>query len=124
MGDANGDSDLPGLSTGLSTMRPNEFDAWLTGSDGGAYRPSNAAELAERNELAAFRELDGLLRERRRLQVLRGEAAHTDGDTSGPADSEWNRVNQRLSSLESQIDETRRYLDNAGWATHEWVVEH
>jgi transcriptional regulator with XRE-family HTH domain len=123
MGDANGDSDLPGLSAGLSTMRPNEFDAWLTGSDGGAYRPSSAAEMAERNELAAFRELDGLLRERRRLQVLRGEAADTNGDTTEPADAEWNRVNQRLSALEFQIGETRRYLDGAGWATDEWIVE-
>jgi hypothetical protein len=98
-------------------MRPTEFDGWLSGSDSGAYRPSNAAELAERTELAAFRELDGLLRERRRLRVLRGEVTSIDTSATHLEDTEWNRVDRRLSAVESEIDETRRYLASAGWGT-------
>lgn len=117
IGDAAGGSDLPGLSSGLAAMRPTEFDGWLSGSDSGAYRPSNAAELAERTELAAFRELDGLLRERRRLRVLRGEVTSIDTSATHLEDTEWNRVDRRLSAVESEIDETRRYLASAGWGT-------
>jgi hypothetical protein len=121
MGDAEGESDLPGLSPSLASMRPNEFDAWLTGSDSGAYRPTTAAEMAERHELTAFRDLDGFLRERRRLEVPRSMDAVESQSANEPADSVWNRTEQRLSAIESQIADTRRYLDGVGWATDEWT---
>jgi transcriptional regulator with XRE-family HTH domain len=117
MADADGEPDLPGLSAGLASMRPNEFDAWLAGSEFGAYRPISAPEMAERNQLAAFRDLDALLRERRRLRVLQSSGAPQTDHPSGPADSNWNRVEQRLAAIEVQISDTRRYLDGAGWAT-------
>ena len=117
MADSQGESDLPGLSAGLASMRPNEFDAWLAGSDSGAYRPVNAPEISERNELAAFRELDGLLRERRRLRVLQRTDTGGSGDASTAADSNWNRAEQRLAAVEVQIADTRRYLEGTGWAT-------
>lgn len=117
MADAQGTSDLPGLIGGLASMRPNEFDAWLSGSDSGAYRPVNAPEMSERNELAAFRELDGLLRERRRLRVLQRTEVGESGDSSSAGDSNWNRAEQRLAAVEVQIADARRYLEGAGWAT-------
>jgi transcriptional regulator with XRE-family HTH domain len=121
IGDPEGAPDLPGLSTGLSSMAPNEFDAWFAGSDSGAYRPVNARELAERNELAAFRDLDGLLRERRRLQVLRRADEPEGHNSEHPTVSDWDRVEQRLFAIQSQIAQTRRFLDGAGWATDLWT---
>jgi transcriptional regulator with XRE-family HTH domain len=121
MGDREGASDLPGLSPGLASMPPNEFDAWLAGTDAGAYRPVNARELAERNELAAFRDLDGLLRERQRLRVLRRADTPEAHNSDDPTEPDWNRVEQRLSAIESQIAQTQQYLDGAGWATDQWM---
>jgi transcriptional regulator with XRE-family HTH domain len=121
MGDREGSSDLPGLSAGLASMPPNEFDAWLAGTDAGAYRPVNAHELAERTELAAFRDLDGLLRERRRLRVLRRADTPEGNNPEDASEPDWNRVQQRLSAIESQIADTRAYLDGAGWATVDWT---
>jgi transcriptional regulator with XRE-family HTH domain len=115
MGDPAAGCDLPGLSEGLASMRPNEFDAWLAGLDAGAYRPSNAAELAERNELAAFRELDALLRERRRIRFLQGDNTPASEDAGELGVAEWNRLEQRLSALEKQIASTRGYLEIASW---------
>ena len=123
MADAHGKPDLPGLSAGLASMRPTEFDAWLSGSDSGAYRPVNAPEMSERNELAAFRELDGLLRERRRLRVLQRTDTRGTGEFTTAADSNWNRVEQRLAAVEVQIVDTRRYLESAGWATEALTQE-
>jgi transcriptional regulator with XRE-family HTH domain len=120
MGDPEGAPDLPGLSPGLASMPPNEFDAWLAGSDSGAYRSTSASEIAERNELAAFRYLDGLIRERRRLRLLRHVDGEETGRAAGPTDADWNPVEQRLSALESQISDIRRYLDGAGWASDQW----
>jgi hypothetical protein len=121
MGDAVGEPDLAGLSAGLTSMRPNEFDAWLSGSDSGAYRPVNASELAERNELAAFRELDSLHRERRRLTILRGVDPTDSGDWEGATAPDWNSVRLRLAAIESQIVETRTYLESAGWTPEAWA---
>jgi hypothetical protein len=123
MGDADGKTDLPGLSVGLSSMRPNEFDAWLSGSDSGAYRPVGASEIAERNELAAFRDLDGLLRERRRLHVLSHMASVEGASADDPTGSDWSRVEQRLTAIQTQITEIRRYLDSSGWETSSWTEE-
>jgi transcriptional regulator with XRE-family HTH domain len=122
MDNPEGKSDLPGLSAGIASMRPNEFDSWLAGSDSGAYRPRNASEMAERSELAAFRDLDGLLRERRRLLILRGMDTVEHDNANEHANADWNRVEQRLSAIDLQISDTRRFLDSAGWATERWLA--
>jgi transcriptional regulator with XRE-family HTH domain len=105
--------DLPNLSSGLTSMTSVEFDAWLSGTNAGAYRPTNAAEIAERTELAAYRDLHHLLREQSRLRVLKD----MEGDAlNGAAGSKpWDRTGDRLASTEQAIAEVLEFLQSAGW---------
>jgi transcriptional regulator with XRE-family HTH domain len=121
LGDAEADPDLPGLSPGLASMRPSEFDAWLAGLDSGAYRPVNPSEMSERNQLAAFRDLDRLLREQRRLGVLGQTADRPTDNLAERSGGEWNAVAQRLAAIETELDAVRSYLDAAGWSTGAWA---
>jgi transcriptional regulator with XRE-family HTH domain len=111
--------DLPSLSPGLSAMTAAEFDAWLTGTNNGGYRATNAPEMAERNELAAFRDLDSLIRERARLRVV----IDLDSETANsPSDSKpWDRTEDKLTLTNQKIDEITAYLRSAGWSLDGWA---
>ena len=121
LGDPTGRIDLPGLTSGLAAMSPAEFDAWLTGSSSGAYRATNALELAERSELAAFRDLEGLIRERRRLGVVRDLETQGSADSQTPTSAEWNRTAERLATIENEIVDAVQFLASAGWNLQSWV---
>jgi transcriptional regulator with XRE-family HTH domain len=110
--------DLPNLSSGLSAMTTAEFDAWFTGANTGGYRPTNAAELAERNELAALRDLEDLVRERERLRTLRA-LEHDAGGLRQPG-KPWDRIEDRLELTDQKIDEVTTYLHSAGWTLSAW----
>jgi transcriptional regulator with XRE-family HTH domain len=112
--------DLPNLSAGLTAMTAAEFDAWLTGANAGSYRPTTAAELAERNELAALRDLENLIRERQRLRTLLDLAdGLQDPQASGKP---WDRTGDRLLLANQKIDEITAYLHSAGWALSAWAA--
>jgi transcriptional regulator with XRE-family HTH domain len=123
LGDPQGQVDLPGLSSELAAMRPPEFDAWLSGSNSGAYRATTSMELAERNEITAFRDLETLLRERRRLRTTRGLAAREVSESQPGASTEWDRTSERLAIVEEEISNAARFLTSAGWTVDSWVAE-
>jgi transcriptional regulator with XRE-family HTH domain len=110
--------DLPNVSSGLAAMTTAEFDAWLTGANTGGYRPTNAAELAERNELAALRDLENLVRERERLRTLI-ELEHEMGNLPKPG-KPWDRIEDRLMLTDQKINEITAYLRSAGWTLSAW----
>jgi transcriptional regulator with XRE-family HTH domain len=110
--------DLPNLSSGLAAMTTAEFDAWLTGANAGGYRPTNAAELAERNELAALRDLENLVRERARLRTLL-QLEHDTGNLPTPG-KPWDRIEDRLVLADQKINEITTYLRSAGWTLTAW----
>jgi transcriptional regulator with XRE-family HTH domain len=123
LGNPQGNIDLPGLNSELAAMSPPEFDAWLSGSDSGAYRPTNAAELAGRNEITAFRDLDALLRERRRLRVTRALATEQVPVKQPGSNAEWDRTSERLATVEEEISGAARFLSSAGWTIDSWVAD-
>jgi hypothetical protein len=105
--------DLPNLSSGLASMTSVEFDAWLTGTNAGAYRPTNAAEIAERTELAAYRDLHDLLREQTRQRVL--QDLEQDAPNGAAGSKPWDRTGDRLAFTEQRIAEISEFLESAGW---------
>ena len=108
--------DLPNLSPPLAGMDPLEFDAWVTGSSTGAFRPPTAAEQASRAELDALRELDAARRESNRLQasleIVADGAARGELPVPG---QEWAPTRLRLEQLDAQIQQLEGYLRSAGW---------
>jgi transcriptional regulator with XRE-family HTH domain len=114
LGRADGKVDLPNLSSGLAAMSSMEFDAWLAGADHGAYRSTSAAEITDRNELAARRELDALRRERARISTIADLEATSDRASSNQP--EWDRSTTRLGEIEARITEITAYLNSAGWS--------
>jgi hypothetical protein len=90
-------------------MTSAEF-AWFSGSNTGGYRPNTAPEMAERNELAALRDLENLAREKIRLQALKDLQAEEPADAAS-----WNRDADRLAVIERNINEITDYLVSAGW---------
>jgi transcriptional regulator with XRE-family HTH domain len=114
--------DLVGLSSGLASMTPAEFDGWLSGSNSGSYRPTNAAELSERTELEAFRTLDSLLRERRRLNSVRELERDRVDEATLSAPLERDRTSKRLADIADEITAIAAYLSSAGWNIDEWIA--
>lgn len=106
--------DLTNLSEPLAAMTSAEFDAWLTGSDEGAYRPTDAEEMSERTQLAAFRALQRLIRERRRLITVH-ELDLEDRAVIDASSLQWNARSERLELINREIEETTAYLAAAGW---------
>jgi transcriptional regulator with XRE-family HTH domain len=106
--------DLTNLSEPLTAMSSAEFDAWLTGSDEGAYRPTDAEEMSERTQLAAFRALQRLIRERRRLITVH-ELDLEDRAVVDASSLQWNARSERLELINREIEETTAYLAAAGW---------
>ena len=98
-------------------MTSVEFDAWLTGTNAGAYRPTNAAEMAERNELAALRDLQDLFRERTRLRTLNELEREALSGTVSP--KPWDNTKDRIASTERKIAEVLEFLRSAGWTLSE-----
>lgn len=92
--------DLPGLSDELRSMSLAEFDAWLSGNGGGAFRSTLSDERSDLAELQAFRELQQTQRELDRVRAAQAV------DASGAA---------RLDYLEKQISELTKFLTSAGW---------
>jgi transcriptional regulator with XRE-family HTH domain len=114
--------DLVGLSDGLASMNAAEFDAWLCGSNSGAYRPTNASEISERSELEAFRILESLLRERRRLNSVRELERDDVHEGDHHTVLERDRTTKRLADIADEINSTAAYLDSAGWRLNEWTA--
>jgi transcriptional regulator with XRE-family HTH domain len=112
--------DLSNLTSGLLRMSVAEFDAWLSGSNSGGYRPTTSAEIAERNELAALRELDYLLRERKRLQTLLD--LEQGGAGSSGTELPWGRTADKLVVASQEIEKIATYLREAGWSLDAWIA--
>lgn len=94
--------DLPNLSRDVASMSVGEFDAWLAGDSGGAYRSSDPAERSDLAELDAFRELQKLRRE-----------LHREGTISAVEESPTPTA--RRAYLEAQTSELTDFLTKAGW---------
>jgi transcriptional regulator with XRE-family HTH domain len=107
--------DLPNLSSELASMSSAEFDAWLIGTDEGPYRSTDAEEMRERTQLAAFRALQRLTRERRRLIATHELDIPSATNDRGPEAHNWNSRAERLELINREIEETTAYLAAAGW---------
>jgi len=112
--------DIANLSSSFDGMTVVEFDAWISGDPQGAYRWTTNDERSERSQLQAMRELDKLIRERKRL------ASNLDVErslSSAAADSEaaqpWDTTEERLSEASRRITQLSSYLASAGWDLNE-----
>jgi transcriptional regulator with XRE-family HTH domain len=108
----NASLDLPNLSEAFDDTTSAELDAWLSAVPLGAYRSASASERAEVDQLGAFRELSGLIREHSRLQTMRNvEAQSEDADLRSALDL----TQHRLDTVESEIERLTSYLRTNGW---------
>lgn len=97
--------DLPNLSAEFDRMTAVQFDSWLSSLPNASYRAHTAAERNDRAELNAFRELQTLRRDLRRLNVI----AKLEDEIGRPTTSTY------LDDIRDQIRELGRYLQSAGW---------
>jgi transcriptional regulator with XRE-family HTH domain len=104
--------DLPNIAPEVASMSVAEFDAWVSGLTTGAYRAVTAAEMSERAQLEAIRELLAERRERDRLKVLIGLAKEDDSSAGEP---EWESYESRVADSDRRIVRLETYLHSAGW---------
>lgn len=123
MGRPHENLDLVDLGTAFSGMTVLEFDSWLTGSTTGAYTRAVGDERNERNELAALRELEVLLRERRRLLTMLDIEQSLESTTPGPSAASSRVTATRLALADEQIKDLGDYLLAAGWNPTGWAPE-
>lgn len=105
--------DLANLSDAFREMDVVEFESWFSGNADGAYRPTIADELSERNQLQALRELDRHNRELKRLTAL--SAIEQDGLSENVQPAAWDSFESRIGEASRQIDKLASYLESAGW---------
>jgi transcriptional regulator with XRE-family HTH domain len=114
--------DLPNLGHAFDGMTVVEFDAWVSGETDGAYRWTTTDERSERSELQAMRELDGLIRERKRLASnLEVEASLDALNGDSEMGQAWNTTAARLEEATRRIAQLSSYLTSAGWALEGWT---
>ena len=98
-----------------------EFESWLSGDSLGAYRISTVQEHSDRNQLRAMRELESLMRERKRLShasLLEDELDPVGGGDDSTAMRSDTR--SRLNDSTRRIAELTNYLQSAGWDVEKW----
>jgi transcriptional regulator with XRE-family HTH domain len=115
--------DLPDLSEAFTDMTVMEFDSWLIGAATGSYAFSTGLDRNERNELAALRELDILIRERRRLQTMTDVEQNLFQEGAFADDAYLQSTIRRLAETRRQITELSTYLSAAGWELGDWASE-
>lgn len=112
LGSPNEHLDLPNIAAEVASMSVAEFDAWVSGLTGGAYRPATADEMSERTQLEALRELLAQRVERRRLVVL---LQLSSDDGSSVAKPEWEDFQLRIDQADRRISSLEKFLGSAGW---------
>lgn len=123
LGDPTAHLDLPNLTPELAAMTPRQFDAWISATSSAPLQWGTAAEETERNQLAALRELDFLLRERRRLSgVLALESERSETRVPINERELWDNTEDRLAETTVRIERLQTYLDSAGWTLHDWIA--
>jgi transcriptional regulator with XRE-family HTH domain len=102
--------DLPNLSTSFDGMTAVEFDAWLGGIEGGAYRANSIEERDAAAEVQALRTLNSL-----RTEIIRFEAMLEL--QSDDEDQRFARSTQdRLAEAKREAVRIEALLSSAGWA--------
>ena len=105
--------DLPNLSAEFSTMTSEEFDGWLSSVTSGAYRVEHNAERNDRAELQLLRELQSLVREKQRLEVILQLNTLSESEQDGPLRS---TTSARLADITRQQHAIQGQLEEAGWS--------
>jgi transcriptional regulator with XRE-family HTH domain len=122
MGNPTSQLDLPNLTPELANLTPRQLDAWLSGTPSAPLQWGTVDEESERHQLAALRELDLLLRERRRLSgVLALEAERPPIEAPAAERALWESTEDRLAETELRIEQLTKYLGSAGWMVDEWT---
>jgi transcriptional regulator with XRE-family HTH domain len=100
--------DLPNLGGELAGMTAAQFDAWLTGTTGGAYTGTTADERNDLAQLTALRELQTARREIHRLETLAGLTIDAPEPLRQSTTSQIDATHERIDNLQT-------YLRSAGW---------
>ena len=116
--------DLPNLSEGVARLSPRELDAWISGSKQAPLQWGTVSEESERHQLAALRELDFQIRERKRLAGVIALEAEAELPGTSPEDrSLWEKTEDRLAETRLRIEQLTTYLGSAGWELESWTAE-
>lgn len=122
MGDPARKLDLPNLSEDVAALNPRGLDAWVSAFSASPLTWGTVAEDSERNQLAALRELDHQLRERKRLAgvLVLEQSQPANASISADEAALWDDTEDRLSETEHRIEQLKTYLESAGWDLSDW----